>query len=223
MELTILPDRQAVVATTADTVEQFVTSFPNSFLGLSGGSGPPIIHQTLTERSIPWDRVTTWMTDERWVGPDDEASNQRMARQTLVDPTGVRFLAPDTTLQDPEAASSLFEVELGESGIGGETASAVMLGMGPDGHTASLFPGTSALTDTDHSYVANWVEQHNTWRLTATYPLLATADLVLIIVMGKSKAAMIAAIAGGIDVPAARVRCRGQVRWILDEAAASML
>jgi len=98
-----------------------------------------------------------------------------------------------------------------------------MLGMGDDGHTASLFPGTEALRITNREYVANWVPQHDTWRLTATFRLIAAADLVLFVVTGSRKAPMIAAVAAGADVPSAQVTARTQVRWILDQDAAAGL
>lgn len=223
MELTVLPDQQAVVDGAADIVEQFIQAAPTVSLGLSGGSSPPHIHASLTRRLIPWDRVTAWMSDERWVHPDHDASNQRMVRQTLVDATGVSFLAPDTTLLDPRDAASQFEASLDLAGIGGKSQSIVMLGMGADGHTASLFPDTDALGTSDRAYVANWVEKHDTWRLTATYPLIATANLVLIVVTGQSKAEMVAEVSAGRDVPVAHITCRGEVRWILDREAASEL
>lgn len=223
MELTILPDEQTVFDATADLVEHFIQAAPNVSVGLSGGSGPPHVHASLTRRAIPWDRVTTWMSDERWVSPDHDASNQGMVRKTLVDATGVTFLAPDTTLADPHDAASRFDSELGAAGIGVDAPSLIMLGMGADGHTASLFPGTDALEVSDRSYVANWVEQHDTWRLTATYPLISMADLVLIVVTGQGKAEMISEISKGRDVPISHVTCRGEVRWLLDEKAASEL
>ena len=223
MDLTVLPDQAAVFDRTADIVERFIRSNSTTALGLSGGSGPPHIHKSLTHRDIPWDTVTAWMSDERWVPPNHEASNQGMARSTLVEPTGVRLVAPDTTLGSPHDAAALFEATLVDAGVGGAVSSLVILGMGADGHTASLFPDTEALGISDRSYVANWVERHDTWRLTATYPLIATSDLVLIVVTGQSKAEMIAEISRGRDVPVAHITCRGDVLWIVDEEAASEL
>jgi 6-phosphogluconolactonase len=223
MELTVLPDQENLFETTADIIERFIDAAPAVTLGLSGGSGPPFVHAVLARRSIPWDRVTTWMSDERWVPPDHEASNQKMVNETLVKATGVRFLAPDTTLSDPHVAALRFDTLVGDAGIGGQTPSLIMLGMGADGHTASLFPGTDALAERERLFVANWVEQHDTWRLTATYRLISTADLILIVVAGQGKAEMLSEISKGRDVPVAHITCRGHVRWILDEEAASEL
>ncbi len=223
MHVNVLKDPVAVATEAADEVENFIRTSSVVHLGLSGGSGPPSIHEELTRRDIDWSNVTAWMTDERWVGPYDDASNQRMARRTLVEPTGVRFLAPDTTLDDPSESAARFGALLEEHGFGGEIPSITMLGVGPDGHSASLFPGTDALTVSDRNYVANWVEQLDSWRLTATYPLIATADLILIVATGEGKARMISEVSKGLDVPVAHIRCRGEVRWLIDEAAATEL
>lgn len=223
MEMSVFSDQQAVITATVDVIDNFIRSSPAVHLGLSGGSNPPAIHEALARRTIDWAHVTAWMSDERWVDPLHDASNQGMVRSTLVDATGVRFLAPDTTLDDPHDAAALFENELDAHGIGDATASVIILGMGADGHTASLFPDTAALGATDRNYVANWVERHDTWRLTATYRLIATADLVLIVATGQSKAEMVSEVSTGRDVPVAHISCRGQVRWLLDEEAASEL
>jgi 6-phosphogluconolactonase len=101
--------------------------------------------------------------------------------------------------------------------------SIVLLGIGADGHTASLFPGSSALDDTSDRYVENYVQPVGAWRLTATFDLLASADIAIFLVTGESKAEMIASIASGGDVPSARVSAREQVIWLIDQAAASGL
>ena len=101
----------------------------------------------------------------------------------------------------------------------------VLLGMGDDGHTASLFPGTDALEVTDRSYVANWVAGKDTWRLTATFPLLWSAREIVFVVTGKAKAAMLARIIDQQEpLPAQRVAAGNpNTTWFLDEAAASLL
>ena len=146
-----------------------------------------------------------------------------MARETLVQDTGVHLLAPDKSLASPEESASDFTKVLLDAGIHKSRRSIIMLGMGPDGHTASLFPGTDALDAKGIRYVANEVPQLDTWRLTATFDLIATADLVLFLVTGSNKAETIREISVGSDHPAARVTCRGEVLWLLDEAAAAKL
>ncbi|KAA3641272.1 MAG: 6-phosphogluconolactonase [Armatimonadetes bacterium] len=223
MDVEVYATIEGVARAAADLVEDAIAAAPELSLGLAGGSTPPLVHRNLAARNIGWERVTAWMTDERWVPRDHQDSNQRMARETLVDATGVSFLAPDTSLNNPQGAALAFEHTLKTFGIGGDRRSVVMLGMGPDGHTASLFPDTEALTINDRLYVANWVDAQDSWRLTATYHLLNSADTVLFVVTGGNKAEMVKHIADGAAYPAANVDPRGETHWILDEDAASLL
>jgi len=142
--------------------------------------------------------------------------------RSLVEPTGVAFLAPDTTGQSVSQAADEFSgtiVPLAQTA----RHSITLLGIGTDGHTASLFPGSDALGSVGARYVDNYVESFGVWRLTATFGLLATADIVVFLVTGESKAEMIASIAHGADVPSARVTARERTLWLLDKAAASGL
>lgn len=223
VNLHIHHDLEAVALAAADRVEREIGSFVDLSIGLAGGSTPRIVHRILAERAIDWTGVTAWMTDERWVQPDDDDSNQKMARETLTDNAGVTFLAPDTTGTEPQAAAAAFENTLETNGITATRRSLVMLGMGPDGHTASLFPNTEALVVSDRSYVANWVGAHDSWRLTATYELLASADTILFLVAGENKSDVMAEIANGANFPASSVSRRGNAIWLVDEAAASKL
>jgi 6-phosphogluconolactonase len=222
MEYLVLPNPSAVANHAADIVQAEIDSYGGILLGLAGGSTPRSTYEALTDRSIDWSYTTAWMTDERWVAPDSDESNQKMARESLIEPTGVAFIAPDTTLASIDEAAEKFtglvvpETERANRSI-------VLLGIGTDGHTASLFPGSSALEDSGARYIANHVPSLDTWRLTSTYGLLATADTVLFLVTGESKAEVIAAIEAGADVPSAHVTARGQVLWLLDDAAASGL
>jgi 6-phosphogluconolactonase len=220
MEYEVLPDPAAVANRAADIVQAEIDSYGGILLGLAGGSTPRSTYETLTRRSIDWSYTTAWMTDERWVAPDDDESNQKMARASLVDPTGLAFLAPDTTADSIEQAAVDFSAVIMRA-VERANRSVVLLGIGTDGHTASLFPGSPALGDAGVRYVENYVETLGAWRLTATFDLLGTADIVIFLVTGASKADMIASIAGGADVPSARVTARQQVLWLLDEAAAS--
>jgi 6-phosphogluconolactonase len=222
MEYIVLPDPPAVANHAADMVQAEIEFNIGVLLGLAGGSTPLSTYEVLAGRNIDWSATTTWMTDERWVLPGDDESNQRMARASLVDPTGVAFLAPDTTVASIEQTATEFS-DVITSAVGAATRSIVLLGIGSDGHTASLFPGSPALAYTGASYVENYVETLGVWRLTATFDLLGSADVVVFLVTGDSKAEMIASIAEGAGVPSARVTAREQVLWLLDEAAASGL
>ncbi|MFV1970294.1 MAG: 6-phosphogluconolactonase [Acidimicrobiia bacterium] len=192
-------------------------------LGLAGGSTPKATYVKLADMDIEWNGVTTWMTDERWVPPDDPDSNQAMVRESLGTEGRIRFLAPNTRLQYASASARRMTRSMGCLMNRNPSRSVTMLGMGDDGHTASLFPGTSALSVAGSSYVVNWVSHLDTWRLTASFGLLATSDVVLFLVAGVSKAQVVAQIAAGDDYPAGGVTAREQVIWMLDEAAASQL
>ena len=222
MEYTVLRDPTAVAWGAADIVQAEIASAGGILLGLAGGSTPRSTYEELARRDIDWSATTAWMTDERWVPSDDDESNQKMVRESLVGPTGVAFFAPDTGLRSIEQAAMDFSdviVPIIDSAV----RSIVLLGIGADGHTASLFPGSSALDDTGGRYVENYVQPVGAWRLTATFDLLASADIVIFLVTGESKAEMIASIASGADVPSARVSAREQVIWLIDQAAASGL
>jgi 6-phosphogluconolactonase len=222
MEYNVLPDAVAVANHAADIVQSEIDSYGGILLGLAGGSTPRSTYEALARRSIDWSYTTAWMTDERWVAPDSDESNQKMARESFIAPTGVSFLAPDTTGGSIEQSAGEFSDAIVPA-TERANRSIVLLGIGTDGHTASLFPGSAALDDPTTDYVANHVPSLDTWRLTATFGLLATADIVIFLVTGESKAAMIASIANGADVPSARVTARESVLWLLDDAAATGL
>ena len=222
MEYVVLRDPAAVADRAADIVQGEIELHGGILLGLAGGSTPRATYDVLAARAIDWAATTAWMTDERWVSPTDHKSNQMMARASLIDPTGVAFLAPDTTTPSIEQAATDF-TDVIVPAARSAARSIALLGIGTDGHTASLFPGSSALGDAGTRYVDNYVETLGVWRLTATFGLLATADIVLFLATGDSKAEMVAAIATGADVPSAGVTAREQTLWLLDEAAASGL
>ena len=223
MNVAVYENIDAVAIAATDRIEAEISAADSLALGLAGGSTPKLVHRELASRQIDWTNTTAWMTDARWVSATHEHANQRMARETLVEATGVRLLAPDKSLASPEESAEDFTDVLVGAGIHRAQRSIIMLGMGPDGHTASLFPGTDALDAKGIRYVANEVPQLETWRLTATFDLIATADLVLFLVTGANKAETIREISTGSDHPAARVTCRGEVLWLLDEAAAAKL
>lgn len=216
-----------------DTSEQLATSAADLLqaemeadgrvaLGLAGGSTPRATYELLASRGLDWSTTVAWLTDERWVPPMSPESNQRMIRETLVTNTGVQFVAPDTTLHSPTEAASRFTPTL--VGVLATAARRVtLLGIGDDGHTASLFPETEALGTAGPRYIDNYVPHFDSWRLTSTFDLLSESDIVYFLVAGRSKAAMIASIAAGADVPAARVRAKEKVVWLLDKESASEL
>ena len=223
MDIVILPDAASLAVKAADIVEESISENGRLMLGLAGGSTPRSTHEQLASRSIDWSDVTAWIADERWVPPASEDANQQMVRESIVEAVDLAFLAPDTTAATPAVAAADYGDLVIPRLTDSRTSSMLMLGMGTDGHTASLFPGTTALGIDGASYVANFVPQLDTWRLTATFGMIELVDVVIFLVSGESKAEKIAEIAAGGEYPAARVRARDRVVWLLDEPAASLL
>jgi 6-phosphogluconolactonase len=220
MQIEIFDGPEELATGTANLLADLLSAGASTF-GLSGGSTPRQTYRELQARDVPWHRLTLWLPDERWVPREDPESNTLMARRELVDHVPTRFLAPDTTLEDPSIAAEAYERILNA-----ELAPApgvVLLGMGPDGHTASLFPGTEALDIDRRGYTATWVPAFNTWRLTATVPLLASAEHVVFLVAGASKADAVRSILVDDEpLPAGLVsREVRDVTWMLDADAAT--
>ena len=206
----------------ADHLAELLAVAPVTF-GLAGGSTPAPTYQALSRRSLDWSRVTCWLPDERWVPPDDPASNALMARRQLIDHVPAQLIAPDTTLADPDESAAAYQRLLESEFDDGPDL--VLLGIGDDGHTASLFPGTEALEYKDAGYVANWVDRFGTWRLTATAPLLHHSDHLLFLVVGAAKAVTIRRILVDEEQLPARVvaEAASDVTWLLDAEAAALL
>lgn len=225
---------QEAAARHATEVLRATTEGRDVRIALSGGSTPKRFHEILADtEGIDWSRVHVYWGDERMVPPDDEQSNFRMAKETLLDTVAI----PSVQIHrmrgelDPGEAAEEYERVLRES-FGVEPPSVPrfdlnILGVGPDGHTASLFPGTAALDERDRWVVANHVpQQQQSWRLTLTYPVLNAAKLTLVLASGENKAEAIGKIFDPNEQdkpPAAFVQPDGQMIWLLDEAAAAQL
>jgi 6-phosphogluconolactonase len=203
-------------------------------IALSGGSTPKRFHELLAEaEGIDWSRVHVYWGDERMVPPEDEQSNFRMAKETLLDKVPIPAIQIHRIRGelDPGEAADEYERALRES-FGVEPPDLpqfdlMILGVGPDGHTASLFPGTAALDERERWVVANHVpQQQQSWRVTLTYPVLNAAQLTLVLANGANKADEIGKIFdpnAPDKPPAAYVQPDGQMIWLLDEAAAANL
>jgi 6-phosphogluconolactonase len=197
-------------------------------IALSGGNTPRPVYSEFARigRDLPWDRVLFTFGDERCVPPDDSQSNFRMARETLFVPGSV----PDKSIArmrgeiDPELAAQEYEDGLNSlAAQRGETVyrhDLILLGVGDDGHTASLFPGTAALTEKSRKVVANFVPKLNAWRLTFTFPLIAQARHVCFLAnANKNRELLERIIAGDQEFPAARVApVDGDLTWFLAES-----
>jgi len=189
-------------------------------LALSGGNTPKPVFEALSKRPLDWSKVIITFGDERCVPPDDEQSNYLMARRTLLDAISI---PAENVLRmkgeiDPAAAAKEYEAELSARAGGGVFRhDLILLGMGPDGHTASLFPGTPALEEKTRLVVENWVPKMNMWRITFTYPLIDAARHVCFLVNSAGKDAILNEVfSGKSDYPCAAVSpTDGKLTWLL--------
>jgi 6-phosphogluconolactonase len=203
-------------------------------IALSGGHTPKPVYQALAEPEnssrIDWNRTAVFWGDERCVPPDDEQSNYRMAKQTLLD--HVPIPADNTFRMEgelpPTEAASRYRQRL-ETYFSGHIPALdlAILGLGPDGHTASLFPGSEGLSEEEQPVIANYAPSQQAWRITLTYPVLLAARQVMLLVVGEEKAGVLAEILQQPEeasYPAARiVREHPAVTWMLDSEAAKNL
>ncbi|MGB6384458.1 MAG: 6-phosphogluconolactonase [Terriglobales bacterium] len=236
-----------VVATAADlfhaAAEEFVRTARAAIgaqgrftVALSGGSTPKALYSLLATNyaDFVWNRVFLFFGDERHVPPTDSESNYRMVKESLLSkisiPDGNVFRVP---AENPDAAAAasdyegqirrFFALKSGEF----PRFDLILLGMGPDGHTASLFPDSAALDEQSRLVVANWVAKFNTHRITFTFPVLNRAAEVMFLASGPDKADMLHQVLEGKNtppLPSQRVQpSDGKLLWLLDEAAAAKL
>jgi 6-phosphogluconolactonase len=208
-------------------------------VALAGGSTPKGLYALLADdarwtNAVRWDALDVFWGDERHVGPDHRDSNYRMADEAMLSKVPVpparvhRVLAENP---DAAAAANSYEAEIRTaSGVatGVPRFDVILLGLGSDGHTASLFPGTLALSERNRLVVANWVEKMAAYRITMTLPVLNAARVVMFLVAGADKAEALRAVLqpkpDSPPLPAALVRPEGgRVLWLLDPAAARRL
>lgn len=207
-------------------------------IALSGGSTPRNLYTLIAANagaSLPWAQMFFFWGDERHAPPNDADSNYRMVRETLLSkapvPPANIFPIP-AELPDAASAAEAYEQTLQKffAAKSGEIPrfDLILLGMGPDGHTASLFPETAALKEQSHLVVANWVEKLGSSRITFTLPLLNAARSVVFLVSGMDKAQVLHEVLEG-NAPdekyPARLVCpsEGNLIWFVDRAAGSQL
>lgn len=220
----------------AGLAEQFVREYGKFTVVLSGGSTPKAMLSLLAQKpfadSLPWPTIYFFWGDERCVPPNHADSNFRMATEALLSKVPVppenifRIPAED---EDHDRAAENYSMTL-QQALNSETPQfdLVFLGMGADGHTASLFPGTAALHVTDRIAVANFVEKLNAWRITLTANTINQTSNVIFLVAGEDKAATLKEVLEGEHqpekYPSQFIRpATGSLTWMLDEAAASLL
>lgn len=205
-------------------------------VALSGGSTPKRMFQLLTDQgkhALPWDRVQLWWGDERTVPPDNADSNYRMAREALIQPlqladANVHRMAGE--LSDHAAAALAYETEMTQALGNPPVLDLAIQGMGPDGHTASLFPQSPACSDTAHVVVANPVDspvaKGKTVRITMTARAINAARAVIFLVAGADKADSLQHVLEGPREPLrypSQMINGSNVTWFVDIAAAAKL
>ena len=207
----------------AAEIESAVAARALCRLALSGGNTPRAIHAELRRRSLPWKQVQITFGDERCVPPGDPESNYRMARETLLEaieiPPGNVFrirgeAAPQEAADEYERLLATVAARFGEARY---VHDLLLLGLGEDGHTASLFPGSPALAETTRNVIAATGPKPPPQRVTMTFPLINAARHVAFLVQGAAKHPLVDEIvAGGSSLPAAKVQpAGGAVTWIV--------
>ena len=238
-DIRVVRDKQEINrAAAAEFVKRALEAVQQSgrfTVALAGGSTPKSVYTLLGDnpesQRLPWDKVYFFFGDERHVPPDHADSNYRMAKESLFCKVPVNedhlFRVP-TENPDADQAAAEYELSLRDCFqlSDGEFPrfDLILLGMGPDGHTASLFPGTAALRETRRLVVANWVEKFKTHRITFTVPVINHAACVLFMVSGEEKRDALRAVlhsdASAEQFPAKLVHpTQGELIWLVDEAA----
>jgi 6-phosphogluconolactonase len=228
----VLPDQAALIQRSLElTKAKIQTAIQERGLctiALAGGNTPKPVYEALAAQQLPWEKVHVFWGDERYVPPDHPESNQAMARHALLDrvdiPTGnIHPMAADeaepavAARKHEEHLREFFKLQAGEV----PTFDLILLGMGDDGHTASLFPHTDALQVRDRLITVG--SKDNQPRLTFTAPLINHARCVIFIVAGANKRSALdqifAPVADDLTYPARLIQPQGELWWLLDQAA----
>lgn len=237
MSIEVVPTRdytERAVAYLAETIRQRDKAEP-FHLFLSGGSTPKPIYRGLAEAGLDWENVHFWLGDERYVPWDHPDSNYRMVREALLEPAKIapERRHPWPILATPELSGETYDREFRSIfERDGQRLNLQILGMGDDGHTASLFPGSPAIQEREAMCVSNLVHAQEKNRLTLTFPALALSEEIVFLIKGENKAEVLKEVfeqrraADGEPselYPTARVNARGATVFFLDEAAAAKL
>ncbi|HEY6308329.1 MAG TPA: 6-phosphogluconolactonase [Candidatus Angelobacter sp.] len=239
-EVKVVPDVAALNAAAAGEfcrcAETAIAARGRFCVALAGGNTPRGVYSLLAEEkkdSLQWEKIYIFFGDERCVPPDHPDSNYRMAYESLLSKVPI---SPENVFRvhaelPPEVAAAEYDRQLRAFFRLADHAwpayDLILLGIGEEGHTASLFPGTTALAEQSRLVVANWVEKFRTYRITFTYPVLNHAEEVLFLAAGQSKAQILRDIfdpAKKGTYPAQAVQPKdGRLLWIADRDAASLL
>ena len=231
--LEVLPDPDALATRAADLIMGIARSKPRVAIALSGGSTPRPVYRLLATpprlEAFPWAQVHWFWGDERFVPPDDPASNYRMTREAMLAraPVPADHIHPMQTVGlSPEAAAAAYERTLKDF-YGADTLEPGrplfdlnLLGLGTNGHTASLFPGMPVLEER-HRWVGTMHDPEAGTRLTLTYPALESSRETVFLVAGAEKKVVLHKVLDGDQTqPAARLHPQGTLRFLADRAAA---
>jgi 6-phosphogluconolactonase len=214
-----IPGEVRVVDHVPSSFARLVTSVAPRSIALSGGGTARTCYELLaTAANVDWRSVEIFFGDERWVPVQDPESNEGMARLAFLDevePAAIHSMhgAGPTIEEAADAYDALLRAS--------PPIELVHLGLGPDGHTASLFPGSPSLDETERLALATGDNLHPHLRLTITFPAIAASRLAVVTVAGSDKREAMDRLRAGDDLPAARVRA-GQVVWLVDRAAAGL-
>ncbi len=201
-------------------------------VALAGGSTPKAIYKILKTKNLEWEKVFFFLGDERNVMPSDKESNFAMARRYLFTPKKINLRENtfrwQTELKDPKFTAEIYEQNMKNFFQGFPQFDLILLGMGADGHMASLFPFTDALRETEKIAVANYVEKLNDWRFTLTFPTINNARNIIFLVADEEKAETLREVLQGNfepeRLPSQNVRPKdGNLFWLLDKNVAKLL
>lgn len=239
MNVTIYPDKETIAKAAADlfveTAREAITNHGRFTVSLTGGSTPEQLYKLLASPSyrdqIDWQNVYVFWGDERWVPLDDPKSNAKMSFETLLDHVDIPQEQIFPMYKDgvsPQSYANEYEhtlrTVLGETGA----FDLILLGMGDDGHTASLFPGTPVLNETEKWVDAYFLEPQDMYRITLTAPLINRAEKVVFALFGANKAPALYEVLEGLPnaatYPSQLINpTRGEILWLVDETAATKL
>lgn len=232
----VFSDGAAVAAAAAEQIAVLTAQASDPFsIALAGGSTPRALYERLASDAlrerIPWERVQLFFGDERAVPPDHPDSNYGMATRALLSKIDVRAHRMEAEHGRAREYEELLRTHIAARYRSMPALDLVLLGLGEDGHTASLFPGTAALAERERAVVMNEVPQLDTRRMTLTYPALNAARRVWLLVTGERKRDLVASLLGD-TTPATKTAswpvqgvapAAGELVWWLDRAAAARL
>lgn len=224
MNYRVFASKADTIAALAQTIVERAEEAERFVISLSGGSTPKALYERLGQNEmtrLAARRIVWVVGDERCVPPDHEMSNSRMINETLFAsgiPDGHTFLRFRTELEDPAVIASAFEGECHALSL--DRLDFALLGVGDDGHTASLFPGTDVLAEGKRISREVWVERLASWRVTLTIPAIRSAKIRVVLAVGENKRDILTKLRDGVHFPVASVMGDENDAWWFVDAAA---